>query len=103
MDDFHQRGVEIAAISVDSTEESRKLAAGKGYTFPLLSDPKADVIRSYGLLHARGGEDGRDISRPAEILVDSSRSIRWEYLTDDLRIRARPEVVLEAVEREIPK
>ncbi len=103
MNDFHQRGVEIAAISVDSPQESSKLAKGRGYTFPLLSDPRAEVIRSYGLVHPGAGEDGRDIARPAEILIDSGRAVRWEYLTDDLRVRARPEVVLEAIDREIPK
>jgi len=69
----------------------------RGYTFPILSDPAAEVIRRYGVLHAKGGEDGRDIARPAEFFVDSSGVIRWENLTDDVRIRARPEAVLEAI------
>lgn len=93
----------VAAVSVDSPEESRKLANAKGYTFPILSDPKADAIRRYGLLHAAGGEDGRDIARPAEILVDATGVIKWEYLTDDIRIRARPEAVLETVDRLLGK
>ena len=32
------------AISVDSSEASRKLCQSQGYTFPLLSDPHADTI-----------------------------------------------------------
>ena len=67
MNDFHQRHIEIAAISVDSTVDSRKLSEAKGYTFPVLSDPNAEVIRRYGLLHPKGGEDGQDIARPAEL------------------------------------
>jgi peroxiredoxin len=88
---------------VDSTDESRKLIQSKGYTFPVLSDPKAEVIRRYGLLHPKGGEDGQDIARPAEILVDASGTIRWENLTDDLRVRARPGQVLEAFDTTIGK
>ena len=101
VNDFTQRRIEIAAISVDSTEDSRKLSQAKGYTFPMLSDPAAEVIRNYGLLHPKGGEDGQDIARPAEILIDSSGSVRWENLTDDLRVRARPSQVLQAFDSTI--
>jgi len=60
------------------------------------------VIRRYGILHPKAGEDGRDIARPAEFFVDSAGIVRWENLTDDLRIRARPELVLEAVVKAAP-
>jgi peroxiredoxin len=97
LDEFHQKQVEVVAISVDSPDESRKLCQARGYTFPLLSDPKADVIRQYGVLHPHGGENDRDIARPAEFLVDATGTIRWVNLTDDIRVRARPETVLEAL------
>lgn len=103
MSEFRERKIEIAAISVDSTEDSRKLSQAKGYTFPVLSDSNAEVIRRYGLLHPKGAEDGHDISRPAEILIDSSGTIRWENLTDDLRVRARPGQVLQAFDNTIGK
>jgi peroxiredoxin len=51
------------------------------------------------VLHPKGGEDGRDIARPAEFLVDASGTIRWVNLTDDIRVRARPEAVLQAIDR----
>ena len=98
LSEFHKRGVEIAAISVDSAEESQKLCKGKGYTYPFLSDPKAEVIHRYGVLHAGGGEDGHDIAVPAEFLVDETGTIRWVRLTDDVRVRARPQEVLKAVD-----
>ncbi len=84
------------AISVDSPEESRALAKKAGYTYTFLSDPKAEAIQRYGLLHKGGGEHGRDIARPAELLVDRNGTVRWVNLTEDLRIRARPEQMLEA-------
>jgi peroxiredoxin len=99
LNEFHNRGVEVAAISVDSPAESQRLCQSKGYSFPFLSDPKAEVIRQYGVLHPKAGEDGRDIARPAEFLVDSAGMIRWVNLTDDIRVRARPEAVLEAINR----
>jgi len=99
LNDFHQRGVEVVGISVDSPAESQKLCQSRGYTFPFLSDPKADTIRQYGVLHPRGGEAGQDIARPAEFLVDATGTIRWENLTDDIRVRARPESALQAIDR----
>jgi peroxiredoxin len=84
------------AISVDPPEVSRKLAAKAGYTFPVLSDPSAEVIRRYDLLHKGGGPQGSDISRPAEFLVDSSGTVRWVNFTEDVRIRARAGEMLAA-------
>lgn len=91
--------MEVAAISVDSPAESQKLCQAHGYKFPFLSDPKAETIRQYGVLHAKGGEGGKDIARPAEFLVDAAGTIRWVNLTDDIRVRARPEAVLAAIDR----
>ena len=99
LNEFHQRGFEVVGISVDSPAESRKLCEERGYTFPLLADPGAETIRRYGVLHPKGGEDGKDIARPAEFVVDATGTIRWENLTEDIRVRARPEAVLGAIER----
>ena len=95
MDQFKQAGIRPVAISVDSPEQSRNLAQQQGYTFPLLSDPNAEAIRRYDLVHAGAGESGRDIARPAEFLIDSSGTVRWINLTENYWVRARPEQVLE--------
>ena len=83
------------AISVDSPEVSRNLMQQAGYTFPFLSDQKAEVIRRYDLLHAGAGENGADIARPAEFLVDKTGTVRWINLTENYFVRARPEEVLD--------
>ena len=86
------------AISVDSNVESRKLCQSHGYTFPLLSDPRAETIRAYGVLHPHGGEKGKDIARPAEFLVDPEGTIRWVNLTDSVLARLRPVTLLHAID-----
>lgn len=96
LDKFKEVGVRPIAISVDSPEESRKLAEQSGYTFTFLSDANAEVIRRYDLVHAGAGENGKDISRPAEFLLDSSGTVRWVNLTENYTVRARPEQILEA-------
>jgi peroxiredoxin len=94
--------VEVVAISVDSCGDSKKLCQSQGYSFPFLSDPKAEVIRRFGVLHARAGMNDQDIARPAEFLVDAASTIRWENLTEDIRVRARPENVLKAFDATMP-
>ena len=84
------------AISVDAPEVSRDLCQKAGYTFTFLSDPKAEVIHRYDLVHAGAGDNGRDIARPAEFLVDSSGTVQWRMLTENYWVRARPEQILEA-------
>jgi peroxiredoxin len=94
--EFQAAGVRPVAISVDSPEISRNLSNKAGYTFTILSDPNADVIRRYDLLHKGGGPDGHDIARPAEFLLDSSRIVRWVNFTEDVRVRARADEMLAA-------
>ena len=81
---------------MDSPEVSRDLSKKAGYSFTILSDPNAEVIRRYDLLHPRGGPEGHDIARPAELLVDSSKVVRWVNLTEDIRVRARADEMLAA-------
>jgi peroxiredoxin len=92
---FNEVGIRPVAISVDSPEVSRNLAQQAGYTFTFLSDPNAEVIRRYDLVHAGAGENGHDIARPAEFLLDSSGTVRWLNLTENYWVRARPEQILE--------
>ena len=88
----------ILAISVDSNAESRKLCQHRGYTFPFLSDPKAEVIRRYGVLHPRRGRK-RPGHRPARrVFGGCAGVIRWVNLTEDIRVRARPEIVLQEID-----
>jgi peroxiredoxin len=96
LEKFQEAGIRPVAISVDSPEESRDLCEKAGYTFTFLSDPKAEAIRRYDLVHAGAGENGRDIARPAEFLLDSSGTVRWVNLTENYWVRARPEQILEA-------
>ena len=95
LDKFTEVGIRPVAISVDSPEVSRDLAQKAGYTFPILSDPNTEVIRRYDLVHAGAGENGHDIARPAEFLLDSSGTVRWVNLTENYWARARPEQILE--------
>ena len=96
LDKFEEVGIRPVAISVDPPEVSRDLCEKAGYTFTFLSDPKLDAIGRYDLVHKGQGENGGDIARPAEFLIDSSGAVRWRMLTENYWVRARPEQILEA-------
>ena len=89
------QGIRPVAISVDNPETSRNLMQQQGYTFTFLSDPNAEAIRRYDLVHAGQGEGGHDIARPAEFLLDSTGTVRWIHLTENYWVRARAEEVVE--------
>lgn len=86
----------ILAISVDSPAINHDHARKLGAAFSLLSDTSAETIRRYDLLHAGAGQNGADIARPAEFLLDATGTIRWMNLTESFTVRVRPEQVLQA-------
>jgi glutaredoxin-dependent peroxiredoxin len=94
--EFDARRIRVIAISVDSPYQSEHLRETQGYRFPILSDSNDEVIRRWDLVDPHAGEGGADIARPAEFLIDSSGRVRWVNLTEDLRVRARPQQVLAA-------
>ena len=94
---FDTRGVRIVAISVDTPEITRKHCEKLGFTYTFLSDSQTEVIRRYDLLH-KGGGGGKDIARPAEFLIDPNGLVRWVNLTEDYRVRLRPEHILRVLD-----
>jgi peroxiredoxin len=94
--EFEARGIRVVGISVDPPDINQRQSQKLGYTFPLLSDPKAEVIRRYDVLHPGAGPKSADIARPAEFLIDSNGVVRWFNLTENIAVRARPEQMLKA-------
>ena len=98
LEKFTARSVRIVAVSIDPPEVTRPHSEKQGYRYTFLSDPKAEVIRRYDLLHAGGGIGGADIARPAEFLLDPSGTVRWVNLTENYKIRATSEQALKVLD-----
>ena len=77
----------------------RSSASPEGIRFHFSPIPTLRRSGSTECCIPRAGEGGKDIARPAEFLVDAGGTIRWVNLTDDIRVRARPESVLAAIDR----
>ncbi len=72
-----------------------------GLEFPILSDRDRETITAYGLLHPGASIDGGDIARPATLILDDDGRVRWRNLTENWRVRVRPDAVIEALGNEV--
>jgi len=96
--EIHELDAEVLAISVDPPEHSREIVAAYGLEFPVLSDPSLVAIDAFGVRHPGGGLDG-DIARPATFILDREGAIVWRDLTENWRVRVRPERLLDELRR----
>jgi peroxiredoxin len=97
--------VRFYAISKDSPEESRQLAAkmtsdGRGpLRLSLLSDPRAATIDRYGLRDPEyKGEKLDGVPRPTVIVLDQQGKVRWAKIEADYRERPTNEEVAAALD-----
>ena len=91
---------EVLAISADSVEANRKLAAKQRFDFQLLSDLEGEAIQAFGLRHANANPMGdQDIARPATFVLDREGNIAWKILPDNWRVRVRPETLIEQLQK----
>jgi peroxiredoxin len=96
MDEIRALDGEVVAISIDTPEQSKKLAIKKRLDFSLLSDPDAKVIDLFGLRHPDANPMGEaDIARPATFVVDRDGQIVWKMIPENWRIRIRPQTLID--------
>jgi peroxiredoxin len=67
----------VAAIVADTPADNAALSDRLGVEFPILADVSLAAIRAYGVEH-----EGKDIARPATVIVDATGSVRWVYVGD---------------------
>lgn len=93
------RNVKLFAVSVDPPHASEALRQRLGIDFTFLSDPNGIVLDRLNILHRQGRRDGSDIAYPAQVLVDKDGIVRWTYVSEFYRVRARPEDIFAALDR----
>jgi peroxiredoxin len=68
---FETTDTQIFGISVDSVPANKEFAAKNSITFPLLSDFKRTVVKTYGIFNEEGGYGNR-----ATFVIDKDGIIR---------------------------
>ncbi|CAA9497017.1 MAG: hypothetical protein AVDCRST_MAG05-2199 [uncultured Rubrobacteraceae bacterium] len=71
---FEKRGFGVAGVSIDPPSSNRAMVEKLGLPFPLLSDPRGDLIKSLGLWN-----EGEGVSEPAIVVLDGSGEVRHLY------------------------
>ncbi|MBK8469238.1 MAG: peroxiredoxin [Candidatus Phosphoribacter sp.] len=84
LEDFQHDGIQVLAISCDSSYSLRAWADQEGYFFPLLSDfwPHGAVARSYGVFLPDVGYASR-----GTFLLDRDGVVRWRLLNGPGQVR----------------
>jgi len=96
MEEIRDHGGKVVAVCVDSVEKNRGVVRQQKLDFPILSDTNLMATDAYGLRHKLGNPmEGRDISRPAVFILDNQGIVRWHHLTDNWRVRVRPETIVQ--------
>jgi peroxiredoxin len=93
--EFTALNTRVVAISVDDHEHASQVwDSVVNRQFTILSDPGAEVIRSYGLIHPGAGMEGDDIALDTTLLVDVDGRERWRKVSETLPDLPTPEDIL---------
>ena len=76
--EFERRGVQVAGVSVDPPDDSARLVGKLRLPFPLLSDPRGELIKRLDLWDLREG-----VARPSVVVLDRSGEVRYLYSGSD--------------------
>jgi thioredoxin-dependent peroxiredoxin len=82
--EFTAMGVNVAAVSADDLEGARKMVANKDLRFPILSDPKGAMLRSY-----QHWDSESDLGLAGTFVIRPDRSIVF-YEDDGEKFYRRP-------------
>ena len=94
LDDFRASRVTVLAVGRVTPADAKAMGAD----FPVLSDPELAVARQYGLVHPKGYY-GKDVARPATLLIGPDRTIRWMHVSTNTRTRPDPEAIFEELRK----
>lgn len=116
---FERFNINVVGISGDNVEQAQAHIDRDTLNFTLLADPELIVVKQYGVEHHKGfGADSKDImtifgmplplvtqlkfkamSIPTTLLIDENGIIQWIDQSNDYRIRASEERIVEALNK----
>ncbi|QDV62327.1 peroxiredoxin-like family protein [Crateriforma conspicua] len=116
LDDIHQQGAELVAISPEIPDESLSPDEQATLEFPVLSDQDARVASDYGVAwevpqlildHMRNdrkleladinGGNGSVLPIPATFVLNPDGIVTWRFVDVDYRHRAEPDDIIAAL------
>jgi len=114
--EFHKRGVNLVAVSVEKPDEEARLKATYSIPFPILSDSdlalieafkvvnrvegqQLEMLGKYGVdLESASGKKHHVIAIPALFLIDRSGVVRWAHSDPTITVRPTSAQILAAID-----
>lgn len=95
-EEFRKRGLNVAAVSYDSTEVLKNFAARRHITFPLLSDADSRAIRDFGILNETVQRDSfvYGVPNPGTYVLDAKGVVTAKYFEEDFHERVTASDIL---------
>ncbi|MBA3458208.1 MAG: peroxiredoxin family protein [Deltaproteobacteria bacterium] len=87
--DFTRLDLGLVAISIDEVAAGRAMTDKLGLGFPIVSDPKADAIRAFGVF-----DEDTEIAWPSIFIVGKDGTIVKRWLADTYSQRVATDDVL---------
>lgn len=89
VEEFKSKGLNVAAVSYDSSDVLKQFAERIGVSFPLLSDTGSKTIRAFGILNDTLAPDHRvyGIPFPGYYVVDENGVVQSKYFEEDYQER----------------
>ncbi len=91
---FDAKGIRLAAISYDSPEILKDFADRLHIDFPLLSDPKSEIIARFGVLNTEATGMTKGMALPGYFYIDAGGIIREKYFESKYSERYTPNNVM---------
>lgn len=73
--DITAADIQVVGVSYDSPAILKRLVDKKGVAFPLLSDPKSQLIRKFGILNQQANGKLAGVPHPKTFVVDQNKKI----------------------------
>jgi peroxiredoxin len=83
LDELNSANAQVLAVSVDGVHPNKKFAAEYKLNFPVLSDYRKEVIRSYGVEWPNfAGLPGFTVATRSVFVLDKNGVVRYAWVTD---------------------
>ena len=99
--EINKRGFGLAAISYDQPSVQAEFIANRGIKYPLLSDPKSEVIDRYNLRDPqyKPGSKAYGVPRPIIFVLDRKGAIRAKLYEETYLTRPPVGLVLQSLDK----
>ena len=99
--EIEKRGYRLAGVSYDAPDVLAAFTARRGLVYPLLSDPKSEIIDRYGLRDPQyaSGSKAHGVPRPIILVVDRDGTVKAKLFEGSYRKRPPAGLVIETLDK----